>query len=67
MGPHVYGSPGPPKSDIPGEEASTIGVRFCMLPNGEVHVSEVSLPAILRAMLAARCLSAQTTQGLTLD
>lgn len=42
---HVYGSLGPPKSDIPGEEASTIGVRFHMLPNGEVHVSEVSLPA----------------------
>ena len=41
---HVYGSLGPPKSDIPGEEASTIGVRFHMLPNGEVHVSEVSLP-----------------------
>ena len=38
------GSHGPQKSDIPGEETSTIGVRFCMLSNGEVHVSEVSLP-----------------------
>ena len=42
---HVYGTPGPwppPQRDIPGEETSTIGVRFEMMPNGEVHVSEVS-------------------------
>lgn len=72
MGPHLYGSPGP-KCDIHGEEASTIGVRFYMLPNGEVHVSEVFLPgpnarpsASLEppwTMLAARRL--QTTHKLT--
>ena len=31
---------------IPGDEASSIGVRFEGMPNGEIHVSEVSFARV---------------------
>jgi hypothetical protein len=41
-GHHLYGTPRPwPPRSIPGDEVSTIGTRFEMMPNGEIHLVEV--------------------------
>jgi hypothetical protein len=36
---------------IPGDEASSIGVRFEAMPNGEIHVSEVSFARVALIVL----------------